>query len=94
MEDWLLQNHLCKDAGNAPDVDGTGIASRAQQHLRGTIPQRHNLPGEREMQNVAKPHTEGVDKGEIRAAVTVYLPHGCRPSQEYQMPSRDQNQQF
>lgn len=45
VEDWLFQNHFCKDAGNAPDINGTGIASRAQQHLRGTVPQGHNLPG-------------------------------------------------
>ena len=43
MEEWLLQNHLCKNTCDTPHINGTGVASRPQQNLRCTIPQCHNL---------------------------------------------------
>ena len=35
--------HLCKDAAHRPHVNGGGVVSRAQENLRCSVPQRHDL---------------------------------------------------
>ncbi len=43
VEQRLLGEHLGKDASNGPDVHGPGVASAAQEDLRGAVPQGDNL---------------------------------------------------
>ena len=43
MKKRSLGCHLSKDAGNAPDINRTGVAWRAKQDLGSTVPQCHDL---------------------------------------------------
>ena len=43
MKEGSFGHHFGKDAAHAPHVDGTGVAMRAQEDFRGSIPQSHNL---------------------------------------------------
>uniref|UniRef100_A0A147BDZ8 Putative secreted protein n=1 Tax=Ixodes ricinus TaxID=34613 RepID=A0A147BDZ8_IXORI len=45
VEERPLVDHLNEDARDAPNVNGGGVAGRAEQYLRGPVPERDNLVG-------------------------------------------------
>mmetsp|Transcript_102923 Transcript_102923/g.320739 ORF Transcript_102923/g.320739 Transcript_102923/m.320739 type:complete len:253 (-) Transcript_102923:374-1132(-) len=44
-EEGPAVDHFCKDAANAPDVHGSGVFSRAHEHIGRTVPQSDHLVG-------------------------------------------------
>lgn len=43
MEQRLLGGELSEDGPGAPDVDGGGVAGRAEEDLWSPVPKGHNL---------------------------------------------------
>ena len=48
VKERTLVDHLDKDAGYAPNVDGAGVTLGAKQNLWRSVPQSHHLAGGRE----------------------------------------------
>lgn len=45
LEQWPLGHHLGKDAGQRPDVDRAGVASRSEKDLGRSVPERYDFVG-------------------------------------------------
>ena len=87
VEERLLQNHLCKDARDAPDVDGAGVARRAEQNLGSSIPQSHHLTQPKEDRGLFN-YTHLGQKSHF-----VLSPRVCRHALGYRRPGRVQSRQ-
>ncbi|KAH3671021.1 hypothetical protein OGAPHI_000732 [Ogataea philodendri] len=67
-EKRLARVHFGHDAACGPHVDGRGVASRAEQHVRRTVPQSDHLVGERVDRNTIRSSKSKIPELELAFA--------------------------
>mmetsp|Transcript_57021 Transcript_57021/g.160956 ORF Transcript_57021/g.160956 Transcript_57021/m.160956 type:complete len:364 (-) Transcript_57021:117-1208(-) len=75
-EDGPAAEQLAEDAPHRPDVDGRRVLRRQEDHLRGAVPARHDVP----RQHPCAPLGVGIICARVRGGRPLAAPRRCRRS--------------